>query len=384
MGTQFDSKIAAFKAHAADLLNKKAEFSFVFVHFGTIGLFAEKMHFMLSAAEQILRPNAIDITILDNGLICLIRSANNENILRNFCTQLYVLLSQTNAETIPHFALREVAAPKFVNSVDDAIHKLEYLTHHCPDRSLCVFFGEKHLVNYEQYRCGNKLLRDIIDKNFVFILQPIIDTKDFSIIHYECLLRLASEKGKSVYPLISYAEHVGLIDMVDELVISMAADLLKSKETIKLGINISGSGVLSATLKERMRNLFSDKSLASRLIIEFTESMLVASANQTIEFIQFCKSLGCEVAIDDFGAGSTCISQIYNMPFDIIKIDGQLIRDIKLGSAPILSSIVSMISKNGITVIAEYVEDQETMDVLIGMGVRYMQGYLFHKGAIAQ
>ena len=137
-----------------------------------------------------------------------------------------------------------------------------------------------------------------------FAFQPIVDCKTGDTSYYECLLRIPDEQGElvSAGKSIMTAEKYGIIHFIDNAAIEMAAKELKEAEDLKLSVNISNIGLLDERLIKKMKSCLSSKKVASRLIIEITETAVNNDFERTKAFVSEVKRMGCKIAIDDFGA----------------------------------------------------------------------------------
>ena len=103
--------------------------------------------------------------------------------------------------------------------------------------------------------------------------------------------------------------------------------------------------------------------------------------DKTLEFIFKYKEKGCLFALDDFGTGFSSYAYLKELPVDYLKIDGFFVRNI--ASDPIdkamVQSIQQVASMMKIKTIAEFVENEQTLEVLQDLGIHYSQGYLIHK-----
>ena len=103
--------------------------------------------------------------------------------------------------------------------------------------------------------------------------------------------------------------------------------------------------------------------------------------NKVIEFVDTVQSLGCQIAIDDFGAGYTSFTQLKLLNADIIKIDGIFIRDIvdNHDSRLFVKTLIDFAKAFCLQTVAEFVETGDIAKNLIDLGVDYLQGYYFGK-----
>ncbi|RYE06327.1 MAG: EAL domain-containing protein [Rickettsiaceae bacterium] len=227
----------------------------------------------------------------------------------------------------------------------------------------------------------NQLRKALAEQTHTFAYQPIIDCKTGGIIYYECLLRIpnGNKDQISIGSLISSAEDKGLINIIDRIVFGMVIEELSNVVDINLSVNISNFGVIDGNMLEFAENLLKKYNVASRLIVEITETTLNNDYERTKTFINKLHSFGCKIALDDFGAGFTSLKQLQHLPVDIIKIDGSYIRNITTNyhSRYFVENIIKISEKLGVKTIAEFVENDEIAKFLVDIKIDGMQGNFF-------
>ncbi len=225
------------------------------------------------------------------------------------------------------------------------------------------------------------LRKAILDKTACFAFQPIIKCKTGDIAYYECLLRLNDQDHNliSAGSYVMLAEKYGYITSVDQYVFEMAVQELASTKNVRLSVNISNIGVQDKNLAKHIEKLIYKAGVGDRMIIEITETAMNDSFDQTKYFVESMKSLGCKIALDDFGAGYTSFSQVRCFPIDVIKIDGSYIRNITTNNKNriLVESLIKTAEELGCTTVAEFVENGEIAKTLIDLKVDYMQGNFF-------
>jgi len=233
----------------------------------------------------------------------------------------------------------------------------------------------------QEYEILSNLKSSIKARLARFAYQPIIKCATGATDYYECLLRIPNNHGELVSAgrAILLAEKYGIINCVDRAVIKMAAKELESAKDLKLSVNISNVGLLDERLLEEAKIILNDYSIASRLIIEITETSVNKDFNRTSEFVNVMRNLGCKIAIDDFGAGSTSFGQLKRIRFDILKIDGSLIRDIANNQYNrfLVEMLVKVAEEVGAKTVAEFVENGAIAKFLLDSNVDFMQGNFF-------
>jgi diguanylate cyclase (GGDEF)-like protein len=214
--------------------------------------------------------------------------------------------------------------------------------------------------------------------------QPIHSLASGGIERYELLLRMTGDSGE-LLPAASFievAERSGMIQELDRWVIARAQELLASREEadspISLHVNLSGASLTDLSVLEYIeRRLDEGETDPSRLTFEITETAPNHDYEVAAGFADRLTEFGCEIAIDDYGAGFGPFHYLRTMPFDLIKIDGAFIRDMPRSDADQLTvkAIVQIAHGLGKTTIAEYVQDDMTTQLLREYGVDMAQGY---------
>ncbi|HEU4737007.1 MAG TPA: EAL domain-containing protein [Solirubrobacterales bacterium] len=214
--------------------------------------------------------------------------------------------------------------------------------------------------------------------------QPIRSLASGGIERYELLLRMTGENGE-LLPAASFieaAERSGMVQELDRWVVAQALELLAQREQdgapVSLHVNLSGASVADLSVLEFIeRRLDEGEADPSRCTFEITETAPVNNYEAAAGFADRITEFGCQVAIDDYGAGFGPFHYLKNIPFDLIKIDGSFIRDMPNSDADQLTvqAIVQIARGLGKTTIAEYVQDDVTAKMLHEYGVDMAQGY---------
>jgi EAL domain-containing protein (putative c-di-GMP-specific phosphodiesterase class I) len=181
---------------------------------------------------------------------------------------------------------------------------------------------------------------------------------------------------------LDIAERSGMIRDIDHWVIRTACGMIaeadRRGEELRLEVNVSGVSVsepgFSALLEPHLVAL---GPLAKQLVIELTETAAVGNLAHATQFASDLARHGCEFALDDFGAGFGGFYYLKYLPCQYLKIDGEFIKT--LPASPVdqvfVRAMVELAHGLGKQTIAEFVEDEETLDLLQTLGVDYGQGY---------
>ena len=214
--------------------------------------------------------------------------------------------------------------------------------------------------------------------------QPIRSLASGGIERYELLLRMTGEDGE-LLPAASFieiAERAGMVQELDRWVVARALGLIAERERagrpVSLHVNLSGASITDLSVLEFIeRRLDEGDADPGRVTFEITETSRVHDYETAGGFADRLTEFGCQVAIDDYGAGFGPFHYLKQIPFDLIKIDGAFIRDMPRNDADQLTvqAIVQIARGLGKTTIAEYVQDDATTQLLREYGVDMAQGY---------
>ena len=199
---------------------------------------------------------------------------------------------------------------------------------------------------------------------------------------YEGLIRVIDEYGRIV-PLRDFmplAETTELGRRIDCLALSLGLQQLQQNPGLRLAINMSARSIGYPDWMKTLRDgLGPDPLVGERLILEITESSAMSMPEEVRKFMREIHHHGISLALDDFGAGFTSFRYLRDFCFDLIKIDGQFIRQIaKRRDNQMLTQALITISKHfDMLSVAESVENADDAAFLIEHGIDCLQGYYF-------
>ena len=149
---------------------------------------------------------------------------------------------------------------------------------------------------------------------------------------------------------------------------------------MRLSINMSASSVgYTDWLRTLRHGIAQDSTVAERLILEITESSAMGLPEQVRQFMRELQQNGVSFALDDFGAGYTSFRYLRDFSFDMIKIDGQFIREIAEhpDNQVLTRALMSIASHFDMFTVAEQVETADDAAFLIELGIDCLQGFYF-------
>jgi diguanylate cyclase (GGDEF)-like protein len=230
-------------------------------------------------------------------------------------------------------------------------------------------------------------IRDAIEAGQLSLdTQPIFDLGTGAVSGYELLLRMRdNDEALPAASFIRTAEDAGMVQELDRWVAGQAIELLARHEAdgepISVHVNLSGASMSDPSVLEYIERRLDEEGIdPSRITFELTDTSPVESPDAVAGFADRLAELGCRIALDDYGAGSGQLQYLKQLPFDLIKIDGDFIRDLPRSDADQLTvqAIVKIARGLGKQTIAAFVQDDETAEMLRTFGVDMAQG--FHLG----
>ncbi len=260
-----------------------------------------------------------------------------------------------------------------------------FYLHKKSQNNYIIASNERELLNTENradVEIFNLLNYAINNDTIIPYYQGIYNNKRGVIDKYEALMRVADEDGK-VYPPYEFLNTAKKFKLYHTLSKKMIDKALKDFELVQcqLGINLSLLDVenedFASWFVERVKNY----SNPSKLTIEFVETENYNSGEKLYTFLNTIREFGCKIAVDDFGVGFATYTSIISLKPDIIKIDGEIIKNLAKSndSKIILESIIYMSNLINSKTVAEFVEDKDIQDIVMKEGVDYSQGYYFSK-----
>ncbi len=213
-------------------------------------------------------------------------------------------------------------------------------------------------------------------------LQPVVDSVTRQTRFYECLMRFEDTDGqyRSAERTIQAAESAGESDLVDKRSFQLTMDLLEQHRHLTLSLNVSSPTMSDPrSLAAMVQALSKRPDIASRLIVEVTETTAIQDIKQAARFVKELQGLGCRMAIDDFGTGYTSFEVLQALAVDIVKIDGSLVIDVNRvpSHSVFLQRMVELSQAMGMETVAEWITDAETANTVSALGIDYLQGYHF-------
>ena len=228
-------------------------------------------------------------------------------------------------------------------------------------------------------------LHDALEHDgFELLAQPVLALGSREVALHELLLRLRDEHGELAGPdaFMGVAERFELTEAIDRWVLRRVFALQREHGAadLCLAVNLSARSIGPGVVELLERELAAGGIDPRMLIVEIKETAAIADISLARSFSEALARLGFQVALDDFGAGLGSFSSLRALPIDYLKIDGEFVRGLARNPVDreIVKAIVALARAAGRRTIAEFVADQETLDLLTEIGVDLAQG--FHIG----
>ena len=219
--------------------------------------------------------------------------------------------------------------------------------------------------------------------------QPIVDLETRTVSGLETLVRWDHPRRGRIAPadFIPIAEQSGLIVAIGRWVLLHACSharhwsrSLPELLPVTVTVNLSARQLGDEHLLDDVANALRVAGLRrDQLVLELTESTLLANSEETVSILTSLKSLGVRLAIDDFGTGYSSLSYLHRFPVDVLKIDKSFVAGVAggPGASALASAVVALGNSLGLRTVAEGIESEAQFEVLHALGCKFGQGYLF-------
>jgi diguanylate cyclase (GGDEF)-like protein/PAS domain S-box-containing protein len=234
-----------------------------------------------------------------------------------------------------------------------------------------------------------KLQGALRDSKFELYFQPIVHARATGVAGpaLEVFVRLLGEGGQPAVPpsqFIRAAERYRLMPHVDRWVVQAVLSALgrgglKLPPGRSVAVNIAGQTLGDAEFLEFVVDCFDHTGAnPGDICFEVTESSVFANLDHAQRFIGVLHGMGCEFALDDFGSGFSSFSTLKTLPMDYLKIDGSFIKNLAGDTVnqAMVTAMIELSRSLNFRVVAEQVEDQQSLDTVTGMGIDFVQGFI--------
>jgi len=255
------------------------------------------------------------------------------------------------------------------------------------DNKICVFDEDIHATAESQLKLESTIKEALENDYFYLVYQPQFVIADHGLRGFETLIRMKLPDGTIVSPaeFIEVAEQSDLIVAIDEFVIRRAMEefrdiVIAAGKSFVVSVNVSAKEIGAVGFAQKILDLIEEYEFpCSCLEIEITEYSISRSIIHTEENIKILRENGVHVALDDFGTGYTSLSQLLNLPVDLLKIDKSLVDNIKDSelNQDFVKAIIYMGHLMGCDVIAEGIEDEVQLEIMNELKCDFVQGFVW-------
>jgi diguanylate cyclase (GGDEF)-like protein len=240
---------------------------------------------------------------------------------------------------------------------------------------------EREAQRKENVRATDEIIAALNQRRIFLVYEPVVDVGGRTPAFYECLMRVRRADGSllAVNEVVTLAERLGLMRMLDHRVLELVLEEMVHSPTLKASLNVSAASTVDpdwwAALGAMLR---SHAGIAERLTVEITETVAIQDIDDTRGFVARVKNLGCRIAIDDFGAGYTSFRNLRKLGVDLVKIDGAFVQNLRHSEddRAFVHTLIDLAHRLDLDTVAEWVQDEEAAAILAGWGCNYLQGAL--------
>ncbi|MEC5406268.1 cyclic di-GMP phosphodiesterase [Paraburkholderia sp. MPAMCS5] len=249
-----------------------------------------------------------------------------------------------------------------------------------------VFSEDMNRKVAEYMWLDTNLRRGLEEGQLTLHYQPKLLLSNGAVQGVEALVRWNSPERGQIMPaeFIRYAEESGLIGVLGRWVMETAAKQAAQWKAdgynLRIAINVSARQLVDTAVVRHFTEALQQANLDPCLIdVELTESCLIEDEAAAIDLIKQFRQLGAQVHLDDFGTGYSSLSQLGRIPLDVIKLDRSFVRSINADkkAQALVRSMVAVAQELDFKVVAEGIETESEETFMKGLGVEYVQGYLY-------
>ncbi|MGX5173275.1 putative bifunctional diguanylate cyclase/phosphodiesterase [Aliikangiella sp. IMCC44653] len=353
---------------------------------------------VLKSIGQALSQLTLENTRLYRGSgseFVLLKISNEYALLEEFSKQILQSIQQPistqDFDIDPEISVGVAVAP-FDGNDFESLHKKSrsaLIQSRKTNSEFCFYETEMELSIKRKLSLIKEIKIGIDKQEFQLYYQPIIDLTSNSVVAAEALIRWHRRDGSMVFPdeFIAIAEESGLINSLGQWIVKQACmDARKWSEqglkNIAVAVNLSPVQFRKGNLNKTVTTALSTSGLAPEMLyLEITESLFFDEIEFAQSQINSLVKLGCEFAIDDFGAGYSNLNYLDLFQASKLKIDRSFITELASNQSQkhIVQAIINMSQSLGLANIAEGVEDNNCAHLLKSMGCKLAQGYYWSK-----
>ena len=232
-------------------------------------------------------------------------------------------------------------------------------------------------------------LRTALDNGALDVyFQPKVTLTDRHLVGVECLARWQHPAQGEVAPedFVAVAEHTGQLSRLTEVVLTQGLrrcrEWADQESPLSIAVNLSVRTLLDSRFPDQVASLLEEYGVAAaQVTFEISEPGMLGDIERVLPTLYRLRDLGVRLSVDDFGTGASSLSYLRQWPVHEVKIDDSFVQGMATdtGDLAIVRAVISLAREFGLTVVAEGVESELTLDLLEEMGCEIGQGYLFSR-----
>ncbi|HEY5993204.1 MAG TPA: EAL domain-containing protein [Gallionellaceae bacterium] len=282
--------------------------------------------------------------------------------------------------------------PKDGNDIEAILKNAELALYRAKSKGkndYAFFTEDMNTLAVERLRMENDLRNALLNEDLVLYYQPQVSMTTGKVIGMEALVRWPHPTQKMIPPdqFIGVAEESDLIIQLGEWTIHEACRQMKQwqrhgLQILPVAVNISAKQMRHADFYDSIESALRKTGLESKYLeLELTERAMMMDMDRSLAVMNRVGVMGVKFAVDDFGTGYSSLAYLKHLPLDKLKIDKSFVRDIAIdeNDREISNTIIQLAHGLNLSVVAEGVETQQQMSILLGQGCDGAQGYLFSR-----
>jgi EAL domain-containing protein (putative c-di-GMP-specific phosphodiesterase class I) len=213
--------------------------------------------------------------------------------------------------------------------------------------------------------------------------QPQVDVRSRAIVAAEALARWEHPARGTIAPsvFIPLAEESGAIDRLGDHMIRLACeaarDWQRSGYDVEVAVNVSATQLRDHEFARRVLATVQSHEIQPRLLtIEVTESTEIIDVSAVAERLDWLRSVGMTISVDDFGTGHSSVEQVLDLRASELKIDQSLTQEEGVAARTLLGAVISFAHDKGLRVVAEGIETESQLRQIVELHCDRAQGYL--------
>lgn len=254
------------------------------------------------------------------------------------------------------------------------------LRHAKKDKKVLRIFrpGDMGQKTYEEETILHRMLKEALSSHGVIpYYQPIMNVRSGVIEKFETLMRIRQDNGEVISPseFIEISKKTRLHPYLTREMMDNSFDIYNVSKA-DFSINISAEDILNSDISKSIMIAIKNSGFAHRIVFEILETEGISHYDEVLKFIETARSMGCKIAIDDFGDGYSNFEHLLWMNVDYVKLDQSIMGSIDRNpdTQIIVKSLVSFTRNMGIKTIAEFVHSESIFQKVKEFGIDYAQG----------